>query len=268
MKSLLAACCAAVLVGVLGCGGSNSASSQVNGNYALQGILTLTQGNGGGYFLGGPLTGSGSGIKGIFHILDSANCISSTVPVPVSGTDSGTKLRLTTTAVQSQTFDIAATISTDGGTISAGTYKLTGGCSAGQGGTITGFRVAPFIGTYAGNLTVADVVGNPTSTQIATTANLTQSSSADTQGYFSATGALTFNSPCFANFAIASTQIFGTQFLLVATPNGAAPTAGTPTLTINGFATDASAKQISGTFATANMSAGCTSNGFVLLIHP
>jgi len=268
LKHSLAALCAASLALLAGCGGS-SGGSALNGNYALQTTPTgSASGGGGGYFLGGMLSGSGS-VKGTFHVLDSSNCIPSTSPVPVTGSVSGSSLHLTTTAVQSQVFDIKATISSDGSTITGGTYQVSGACSASNlGGSLTGFLVQPFTGSYTGTLTVADIAGNPTSTQFATTANLTQSSSPDTNGYFTVTGPITINSPCFANFAIAQNQIFGTQILIVATPNGVAPGAGVPTLNISAFATDSTTKQISGRYNVANMTAGCTTNGYVLITHP
>ena len=254
---------------VAGCGGGNAGSAKVNGNYAIQATPSSSStGGGGGYFLGGPLNGSGSGITGTFHIIDSANCVSETTAIPVSGSDSGTTIKLATSSALTQVITIKGAISSDGATISSGTYNVTGSCTNNPGGTVTGFRVAPFTGNYTGNLTVADNVGNPTTTQFATTANFTQSGSADMNGFFSVTGPVVVNSPCFANFAIAQSQIFGTQFLLVLTPNGVATGAGVPTLTMNGYATDATAKQISGRYTVANMSAGCTTNGFVLITAP
>ncbi len=262
LRIFLTAVCGAALLVASGCGGGSSSS--VNGNYALQGALS----QGGGAFLGGPLSGSG-GIKGTFHVLDSSNCISSSSVVPVTGSTSGGKLTLNTAQVEAQTFQIKATISSDGSTISNGTYKVTGGCAAGQSGSITGFRVDPFTGNYSGTLTAADLAGNPTGAQVATMANLTQSSSADANGLYSVTGPVTLNSACFTGFQIATSQIFGTQFNLVLTPNGAAPSPGAPVVTINGYATVPSAAAISGSYSAANMpTLACNSNGFVSLSHP
>jgi hypothetical protein len=258
LKTLLAAICSAALFAIAGCGGGSGAS--ISGNYALQGSLS----QGGGSFFGGALNGSGGNVTGAFHILDSSNCVDPTTDVSVTGSVGSGALTLNTSVVQAQTFQIKANISPDGGTITNGTYKVTGGCDAGQTGTISGFRVAPFTGNYSGNLTVADVVGNPTSTQFATTANLTQGATADAHGFFSVTGPITINSACFTGFQLASSQIFGTQALFVLTPGGSAPAAGAPTLTLNVNATDATAKSISGSYTATGMpTSACNSNGFV-----
>ncbi|MEO8727527.1 MAG: hypothetical protein ABI383_15555 [Acidobacteriaceae bacterium] len=265
MKSIFALIGGAALLVIAGCGGGQNASS-ISGNYALQGNLT----QGGGTFLGGPLIGSGSNITGGFHILDSNQCFDPAANVAVSGSlGSGGKITINTAAAQAQTFQITATVSADGSTISNGTYKVTGGCAAGLTGSIAGFRVDPFTGSYSGTLTVADIVGNPTGVQFAATADLTQAASADANGYFAVSGPVAINSACFTGFQLAGSQIFGTQAVFVLTPNAAPATAGSPALTLNIYATDATAKTISGNYTAANMTdPTCNSSGFVALAHP
>jgi hypothetical protein len=255
--TLFAVGCAALSV-VTGCGGSSGNASKINGNYAIQGVLT----SGGGHFFGGPLTGSGSSINGTVHILDSNSCTDSTVPVAISGSlGSNFVANLTTATINSQVFTIKANFSADGTTITGGTYSITGGCLNSQGGGITGFLVQPFTGNYSGNFTVTDQLGNPTQQQFAVNANLTQTSNADSNGYYNVSGPITISTACFTAATLKSSQIFGTQIVLTMTGNDQPGS----TIMINGNATDASAAVISGTYTITG--GNCNSSGLVSLRH-
>lgn len=256
--TLFAVGCAALSV-VAGCGGSSGNASKINGNYAIQGVLT----SGGGHFFGGALTGSGSSIKGAVHILDSNGCTDSTVPVAISGSlGSNLVANLTTATINSQVFTLKANFSADGATITGGTYSVTGGCVSSQGGSITGFLVQPFTGNYSGTFTVADVLGNPTQQQIAVNASLTQSSNTDANGYYNVSGPISVSGACFTAATLKSSQIFGSQIVLTMTANDQQGS----TITVNGNATDPSAAAISGTYTITGGS--CNSSGQISLRHP
>src|ERR1051326_8095037 len=168
-----------------GCGGGGNGAGNgspaiiptivgLNGNFDFTAASQVTSNTA---FIGGAVQTSSSGqITGTVHILDQSKCFAVATDVPLTGSiNSNGQLTVTTASVGSQVITVSAT--SDGNTVSAGTYSVTGGCAAGDHGIVTGFKVQAFNGAYTGTVDGATV-----------TALLNQSSTATTDGFFTLSG--------------------------------------------------------------------------------
>jgi hypothetical protein len=150
--------------------------------------------------MGVSMSTSGTAVSGILHFLDYSCFIKNgnlLYETPVTGTvTSAGALSLTSSPVVGQTFSLAGTVTN--GTLTDGTYSVSGGCGAGEHGTITGFAVPSFTGTYKGTFTSVSGV------KIGATITMTQTSTPDSDGFFEINGTAAFSgSPCFTSGPIA-----------------------------------------------------------------
>src|SRR6476620_9825589 len=131
----------------------------LNGNYAIETRSTpspLTA----GADLGGFITTSGTTLNGNAHLRGGARGDVSADLRSVAGTVSGNSVTLET-IVPSSGEEITLTItSSPNGQSLTGTYTTTGTCAAGDFGTVMGFKVPSFTGTFAGTLE-PEIAGNP-----------------------------------------------------------------------------------------------------------
>jgi hypothetical protein len=206
-----------ILSSLLGCGSNSgnpnsSSTSQppipvtpaLDGNWQLE---ASSQVSGQTYPLGGNLTTSGSTVSGILHFPNwSCFLVNNSIilDIPVSGTISSSgnlMLSSGSVSVQSQALTLSGVWSN--GDLTSGTYKITGGCASGDRGTITGFPVPGFNGTYKG------VFSSASGVQIATAITVTQTGPTS-DGSFGLSGSVKFSgSPCFASGPIATSLIVG-----------------------------------------------------------
>jgi hypothetical protein len=165
-----------------GCGGSSPAAfpgPAMNGNFSISATSSGTLGV--NTFIGGIQTDSTGHVRGIVHVQGSLLvCFGFFIDMPLIGTiDLAGHLNATITGSGNQTITLNATVSPDGALLSNGSYSGNGtGCVAGDQGSLTGFQVQAFTGTYTGTF-------NPSpSTNITLALPLVQSPAADSHGEF------------------------------------------------------------------------------------
>jgi hypothetical protein len=167
LRSSFVAFLAITLLAVMpGCGGGGMTSIvqgnalMMNGNFGL----TATSQAGPNIFqLGGPFqTSSGGSVTGTMNIDSSTStCFDFFTGLTFTGTlGSSGQLSLTSSAQAGQVVNLTGHVSSDGMTISSGTYSITGGCAGGDHGTFSGFQVPLINGTYTGTFTSGGVTVN------------------------------------------------------------------------------------------------------------
>jgi hypothetical protein len=235
---------------ILGCGSGGSTPTPtvlaLNGNYNFTASSQVVSNFA---FIGGPLQSNPTGsVTATMHIDDPSNCFALTSIPTFTGTiNSQGQLSVTSNNVQSKVINVTAAVSPDGKTITNGTYNITGtACAAGDHGTVTGFLVQPFTGTFSGTFTSSGGTAN-------VSANVTQSSTADASGLYQLTGIVALSgTPCFTSATVSSSGIAGVLMLLNLNANDGS------TITFAGVASDGTAKNITGTFSISGGTGGCS----------
>lgn len=240
MRGFIPISLACLVVALAGCGGSNSTTTSptptqtypsLTGNWSLSATSQVTLDT---YLMVGYVTNTDGSVSGTIHMLNSP-CYSLAEDVPITGTvsTSGT-LTATSSAVVNQVIKISGTITDTA--LSASTYSITGGCAAGDKGTVTGFATPSYSNTYSGHF-----VSTPSRITIGTTIALTQNGP-DSDGFYHVSGTGSFTgSPCFTSGTISSSTIAGSYIsVTVATANG--------TVVFAGYITDSTGKTISGNY--------------------
>lgn len=182
-----------------GCGGSSTPASPVpvaamNGNFSI--VATSAGTLGMNTFGGGVQTDSAGHVAGIVHVEGSLLlCFGVQPDLPLTGTiDATGHLNATITSSNNQSIALTVMVSPNGALLTDGSYSGSGtGCVSGDHGTITGFQVQPFSGTYSGSFSPSP------STNIGLSLVLTQSATADSHGMFpfsSSTITVTGGSAC------------------------------------------------------------------------
>ena len=171
----------------------------LNGNYAIETHSTpspLTA----RADLGGFIATSGTAINGNAHLRGGACGDVSADLLSVTGTVSGNSVMLDTFVPSSgEGISLTITSSANGKSLT-GTYTTTGTCAAGDFGTVTGFKVPSFTGTFAGTLE-PEIAGNPAPTVNAVFTEVDNPS----QGTFDVNGEFTFSpNMCFRTGTITS----------------------------------------------------------------
>jgi hypothetical protein len=168
-----------------GCGGSSTPPPPIpipalNGNFSISSTSTGTPGFRSS-FQGAIQTDSAGHVTGIVHIQGSfLVCFGLALDLPLTGTiDSTGHLNATITGSGDQTVTLNAAVSPNGALLSDGSYSGSGtGCVGGDHGTVTGFQVQPFTGTYSTSFTPSP------STNMGLSLVLTQSAAPDSHGTF------------------------------------------------------------------------------------
>jgi len=212
---------AVILSTLLACGGGGGgggktpnppAPPNMTGNWNIAAQSTVFGGS--PAYVAGYLTHSGTNITGTVHVLGST-CFQELTNIAVTGTSNGTQVTVTSAAVDSQVISMTATLSSDGKTITAGTYTITGGCANGDRGTVTGNAMPSLTGNFAGSFR-----STPYSSTQQVTASLTQGSTPDANGFLPLTGTVTFtNGQCFTSGSIAAGSGFVVGAFHIATIN-------------------------------------------------
>jgi hypothetical protein len=138
-------------------------------------------------FAGG-ISQAGSVATAALHV-DGSNCFNQLTTMGLTGTVTADRTSLTSTALNGQvvTFTGGFTDSTF-----TGTYSSTGGCAAGDHGSVTGIAIS---------IANADSWGGTFTSSAQKTFHATgdfhQSTTASSEGSFQTTGTATFDTPCF-----------------------------------------------------------------------
>jgi hypothetical protein len=234
---------------VLGCGSTTMTNPSgntptVNGSYSF---IALSKNAGTNIFtLGGPIQTDASGHVtanfGVTSVAPTNTCF----PAGSAGSFSGTlspqgQLSLTSVAINGQTISITATVSTDGNNFFKGTdsYTITGGCLAGDSGTlfISRLLTGPFTGSF---LTTGGLVG--------VTVNFGQPGLPAADTSLPLTGTATFSNTAGCGGFTTATMTNGTQPGFNVSFTLATNLAGN-TISFNGGTLDATGLQFVGGFA-------------------
>jgi hypothetical protein len=167
---------------IVGCGGGSthpSLNPAMNGNFSISATSSGTSGL--NTFGGAIQTDSTGHVTGTMHVQGSfLFCFGVPFDLPLTGTlDATGHLNATIAGSSNQTIALNATVSPDGALLSNGSYSGSGtGCAGGDQGTITGFQVQAFTGTYSATFSPS------ASTSIGLVLPLTQSAAPDSHGMF------------------------------------------------------------------------------------
>ncbi len=197
---------ASLVVAVTGCmsgspimqmGQSNS-FNLAPGNWQVTASSALT--NNATTLMGGYLNQSGNNIAGAFHVFD-LQCFDPTTDVVLNGSVAGEKATIVSSAAGGQT--ISFTVSAASPSALTGSYAITGGCAAGEKGSLTAVLVPSITGSWKGTL------ASTSGAAVRVSAVLTQTA-ADAHGLFHVSGNLTFTgSPCFTSASVDSGFLAG-----------------------------------------------------------
>jgi hypothetical protein len=97
---------------------------------------------------------------------------------------------------------LSGVLAPDRESLSSGSYHFTGGCAAADTGTVTGVKVKPLTGLYTGTMQGA---GNT----LGISTQLTQSTRADSHGFFVLTGTFTVANSCAETFTLNGAVVVG-----------------------------------------------------------
>jgi hypothetical protein len=160
--------------GTNGGGGGEGSHDAVlkNGNWYIEATSQVVAGQ--KSHIGGNLTQSGTTLTGTMHI-NNSDCFNLFTNIPVTGSVSGTTATITSGSVDSQVITASANSIND--STMTGSYTIAGGCGGGDHGTIQAVWKA------------TEAHGGVTTT---TTATITQSTTANSDGVFLISGTINF----------------------------------------------------------------------------
>jgi len=151
------------------------------------------------------LTLSSNSIAGVAHVqsyTDSSPCPGFFDDVPLSGTIDGQgHVSIKSSAVMGVVLSLNGVLASDRASLSNGSYQFAGGCD-GATGPLTGVRVKPLTGLYAGTMQWS---GNT----VNVSAQLTQASQSDRDGLFGLSGTVTLTNSCAETFTLNGASVVG-----------------------------------------------------------
>lgn len=218
--------------------------------------------------LAGSISQSGSSVSGAVHVSGS-NCFDPLTTVGLTGTLTGGNVSLTSTSVSGQvmTFSGAMTNSTF-----TGTYSINGGCAGGEQGEAAGM-IVPSITYGAASNQLSGTFTASGGQAFDVLADVTQSSSASSEGSFGITGTVTFHTSCFSSGTITSgtfpsgSYIVGSSVTLeIATGNGTVTFLGTANAVNLVDLGSGAGGQFSGTYTVSG--GACDQSGTAVLVVP
>jgi hypothetical protein len=270
----------ALCLAIVSCGGGYSGNGPngygLNGNIGMNGMSQAATNK--AVFIGGSAqTDSAGHFTARFLVIETASaCFGPGSASAFTGTiNSQGQLNASTGAVNPPNMTVTGTVSPDGKTISGGTYSITAvsgsaNCAAGDHGSLSGFQVQPFTGTYTGSFTLTGGPSNGPTVNV--NAPLVQSTLTDSSGFYHFNAStITFTYPgtsCgFTSATVDPTQSFvaGAAMLFTANGNDNPPSA----ITFVGMASDGSAKMVPGALDVSGGTATCNNlTGLGTLQHP
>jgi hypothetical protein len=134
----------------------------------------------------GSIVQAGTAVNGALHI-DGSNCFDRLTTIGLTSTVTGNSTSLTSAAIDGQVVTFTGNFS---GYAFNGTYKINGGCDAGDQGTLTGINVWNIGNNLSGTFT------NSAQKTFNVVGKIAQSDIASSDGSFPITGTATFDTPC------------------------------------------------------------------------
>jgi hypothetical protein len=135
---------------------------------------------------GGSIGVAGAAVNGALHV-DGSNCFDPLTTIGVMGNVTKGSTSLTSAAIDGQVVAFTGIFS---GYTFNGTYRINGGCDAGDQGTLTGINVWNIGNNLSGTFT------NSAQKTFNVAGQIAQSDSASLDGSFPITGTATFDTPC------------------------------------------------------------------------
>jgi hypothetical protein len=223
-----------------GCGASDNLAL-TPGNWSMTAVSS--SGAAGTFYIGGNLTQNGSTLAGTMLVVSS--CIDPSQPVAFTGTVNGKKVTLTSASASGEVIAVTATGTT--GSALTGTYSVTGGCDAGDSGTLTATAVPSISATWSGPISGS---GGP---NVTLAIAFTQAATASSDGTYALTGNVTFTgSSCSINGTVDSSFIAGPYLVVNGTTNEQDGTTGSFTYTQVFLNNPGSPTSMKGTYAVGN----------------
>jgi len=152
------------------------------------------------------LTLSSNSIAGVAHFQSytaSSPCPAFFDDLPLSGTIDGQgHVSIKSSAVMGVVLSLNGVLASDRASLSNGSYQFTGGCVNGATGPLTGVKVKPLTGLYAGTMQWS---GNT----VNVSAQLTQASQSDHDGFFGLSGTVTLENSCAETFTLNGASVVG-----------------------------------------------------------
>jgi hypothetical protein len=152
----------------------------------------------------GSIVQSGAAVSGALHV-DGSNCFDRLTTISLTGTVTAESTSLTSAAVDGQVVTFTGNFADY---IFSGTYRINGGCAAGEQGRLTGINVWNIGKSVSGTFT------NSAQKTFNVVGTIAQSNSASSEGSFGITGATTFDTPCFSAGTIQSGTFPSGSFIL------------------------------------------------------
>jgi hypothetical protein len=152
----------------------------------------------------GSIVQAGTAVNGALHV-DGSNCFDRLTTISLTGTVTAESTSLTSAAVDGQVVTFTGNFADY---IFSGTYRINGGCAAGEQGRLTGINVWNIGKSVSGTFT------NSAQKTFNVVGTIAQSNSASSEGSFGITGATTFDTPCFSAGTIQSGTFPSGSFIL------------------------------------------------------
>ncbi len=170
--------------------------------------------------LAGNISQTNSTVSGALHV-DESNCFNRLTPNGLTGTVTASDSSLTFTTLDGQVVTLTASFTHPTyyyGTVVydtfSGTYRIDGGCAAGDHGTVTGNYIDS-IARQSDPTQLSGTFTNSSAQQIFhVTANIVQNDSPSSTGSFQFTGNATFDTPCLGAGAITAGTYPSGSFIL------------------------------------------------------
>jgi hypothetical protein len=191
---------------------------------------------------------SGLQAGGALHI-DGSNCFDRLTTIGFTTTLSGSSTSLTSAPVDGQVVTLTGNFI---GATFNGTYRIGGGCAAGEQGMLTGSNISNIPDDLSGTFT------NSAQKTFSIVAKINQSDTASSDGSFPITGTATFDAPCFSAGTIQPGTFPSGSFILGETVALEVET-GKGILTFLGNLSDSGSGEVSGNYTVSG--GGCDDSG-------
>jgi hypothetical protein len=149
---------------------------------------------------------SSTSVAGVAHFQSfstSSPCPAFFDKFPLSGTIDGQgNLSVKSSPVSGLVLFLTGVLAADRASVSSGSYHFTGGCLAGEIGTLSGVKVKPVTGSYTGTMQ-----GAGHTVDIST--QLTQAFTSDKDGFFPLAGTFTVANMCDETFTLNGASVVG-----------------------------------------------------------
>ena len=152
----------------------------------------------------GSIGQAGSAVTGALHV-DGSDCFDPLTTLSLTGTVTADSTSLTSAAIAGQVVTLTGKFV---GYTFNGTYKINGGCAAGDQGMLTGINVWNIGNNLSGTFT------NSAQKTFNVVGEIAQSSSASSEGSYGINGTAAFDTPCFSAGTIQSGTFPSGSFIL------------------------------------------------------